>query len=77
MLFILARESATVLACCRVPHHYELLSESSAGVVVSDDNMLVPREDSVLLRAHLVTLLSDLAFMGSTAVLILQFFSFS
>ena len=67
MLFVLVRESATFLACCCVPHYAELLSESSAGVVVSDDNMLVPREDSVLLRAHLVRLLSDLAFMGSTA----------
>ena len=67
MLFVLVRESATFLACCCVSHHDKLLSESSAGVVVSDDNMLVPREDSVLLRADLVTLLSDLAFMGSTA----------
>ena len=67
MLLVLVRESATVLACWCVSHHDELLSESSEGVVVPDDNMLVPREDSVLLRVHLARLLSDLAFMGSTA----------
>ncbi len=67
MLFILVRESATALARGCVPHHDPLLSDSSAGVVVPDDNMLVPREDYVLLRARLVRLLSELAFMGSTA----------